>query len=146
MVGFQWGYCANPLGGSVPGYEVGEPLVWRLDRSGRAPAWSYFKHTAAGNIGDPAYADVLLRESEFATTACPECGHRFAGIGVLVRAGIIQEVRLFEQGLADCDCSVIESDGSFTPKPEWDNYPMPGAADGGWFARFATHPELLARK
>ena len=53
LVGFQWGYCFVPLGSSYAMYRVGEPLRWRLDRSGSVPAWCYFLGGTGGNIGDP---------------------------------------------------------------------------------------------
>jgi hypothetical protein len=131
------------LGCSIPLYEVGEPLLWRRDRSGRVPAWSYFKHGVAGNIGDPTYADLLLRESEFNIAACDRCGHRFPGIGIIVRGGIIREVRVFQEWLPACDVGVIEGDGQVTTKPEWDDHPMASGVDGGWCERLTEHPKLL---
>lgn len=38
MVGFQWGYCSVPLGTSIVVYQVGEPLLWRLDHRGSVPS------------------------------------------------------------------------------------------------------------
>ncbi len=68
-IGFQWGYCPDPHGGAYFTYRVGEPLLWRLDSRKSVPAWAYFLGGDA-NIGDPSFADLLVRESEYAIRAC----------------------------------------------------------------------------
>ena len=74
-IGFQWGYCSNPHSGAYWTYEVGEPLLWRLDKSGNVPAWVYFRGGSA-NIGDPSFPDLVIRESEYDIRACLACTNK----------------------------------------------------------------------
>ncbi|HEY8503857.1 MAG TPA: hypothetical protein VIL46_04705, partial [Gemmataceae bacterium] len=90
--------------------------------------------------------DLLVRETEFDTRSCPQCGHAFAGIAVCLQGGSIRDVRVYEDGLPDCDVSIIESDGRLRPKPEWDDHPMAAEADGGPGERLVPHPELLGKR
>jgi len=143
LVGFQWGYCSVSLGTACTIYRVGEPVLWRLDRSGSVPAWCYFPDGSGGNIGDPAYADLLIRESELFGQRCSGCGHGFVDVGVVIRGGVIHEVRAFTEEVAACEVSLIGREGEVTPKPEWDNHPMT-VADGGERERLVAHTDLLA--
>ena len=64
VLSFQWGYC--PARYIVDGeiYEVGDALRWRTDKAGIIPPWTYFKGLdQAGNIGDPAVANLVARET-----------------------------------------------------------------------------------
>jgi hypothetical protein len=94
-VGFQWGYCSNPLCGDYFTYEVGDPLYWRLDKQGKVPPWAYFRDESA-NIGDPLFADLIVRESEFDIRACLACGRSFGGIAIVIKAGRLAEVRAID--------------------------------------------------
>ena len=143
LVGFQWGYCSVPLGTAYAMYRVGEPVLWRLDRSGSVPAWCYFLGGTGGNLGDPAYADLLIRESELFGQRCPNCGHGFVDVGVVIRGGVIHEVRAFMEEVAASEVSLIEREREVTPKPEWDNHPMT-VGDGGEWERLVAHTDLLA--
>jgi len=84
--------------------------------------WAYFPDGSA-NIGDPAFADVLVRESEHDIRECSGCGADFAGIGVLVRGGVIQQVQASTEGLPAADVSVY-IEGQLFPYPEWDDHSM----------------------
>lgn len=143
-VGFQWGYCFVPLGNSIVMYRVGDPLRWRLDRDGAVPPWSYFWGGTGGNIGDPMYTDLLIREDELFGQRCPNCEHGFVDVGVIIRGGIIQEVRAFPEEVSSCEISLIGREGEITPKPEWDNHPM-DIVDEGEYEQLVTHTDLLAK-
>ena len=128
-VAFQWGYCVNPLHGGGTDYRVGDVVRWRPGPGGLVPAWTYFPG-GGGNVGDPQFTDVLVRESEFDTQCCARCGQRVAGIGVRVRGGVIAGVRAYTDGLPASEVSVIDSGGAVVPRPEWDDRAR-ACADGG---------------
>jgi hypothetical protein len=86
------------------------------------PPWVYFPG-GNGNIGDPAFTDVLVRESEYDIRECPSCGAEFAGIAVLIRGGVIKEVQAYTEGLPAADVSVY-CEGQLRPCPEWDDHSM----------------------
>jgi hypothetical protein len=126
-IAFQWGYCEIPMHSSadsaVDAYLVGESIHWRAVRDGLVPAWAYFAD-GSGNIGDPAFRDVLVREWEIGLTQCRACHVPFEGIGVEIRGGVIREVRAFTNGLPNAEVSLILPDGSLVPQPDWDDHPM----------------------
>ncbi|MCE9556069.1 MAG: hypothetical protein K8T91_22200 [Planctomycetes bacterium] len=130
LVGFQWGYCYGSPGTAYANYQVGDSIQWRADKRGNLPAWSYFRG-GGGNIGDPHYENVFVRESEWDVRRCSSCGHSFAGIALRIEKGIIHDVRVYADGLPDAEISIIEDDGSLRPMPEWDDYPMPNIVNGG---------------
>ena len=144
-IGFQWGYCPNPHGGAYFVYEVGEPLLWRLDKCGGVPAWTYFRSGSA-NIGDPAFPDLVIRESEYDIRACHACRYRIEGIAVVIIRGIIAEVRVYETigSLPECSEITIDSNGLEAPRPEWQNHLMISGVKGGWFRRLIEMPKLLS--
>lgn len=121
-IAVQWGYCSVPLHGTGPAYRIGEAVRWRCDRNGAVGAWVYFPD-GGGNIGDPAFTDVLVRESEYDIRDCPGCGAEFAGIGVLIRGGVIQKVQVYTEGLPAAEVSVY-CDGQLRPRPDWDDHSM----------------------
>ena len=143
-IGFQWGYCSDPHGGPYFTYEVGEPLLWRLDKQGSVPAWAYFRSGSA-NIGDPSFANLIIRESEWDIRACNACRHPIEGIAVVIHRGIITEVRVYETigSLPECSEITVDSDGLETPRPEWQNHLMTSGINGGWFCRLIEMPKLL---
>ena len=145
-IGFQWGYCPSTSDRVTHAYRVGDPILWRLDDTGRIHAWAYFLSSQTANVGDPNIGDVLVRESEFGIRGCGCCGHAFHGIGVLIRGGVIQHVQIFEHPLPASAISLINADGSLQPRPDWDDRPMIGLADNGWrellthYAEAGAHP------
>jgi hypothetical protein len=145
-IGIQWGYCSNPHGGAYFNYELGEPLLWRLDKRGQVPAWAYFRDGSA-NIGDPSFASLVIRESEYGIRACPGCRHRIEGVAAVIVGGTIAEVRVYEGlgSLPPCDIVTVDQNGVHTPTPEWDNHPMITGVDGGWRTRLIEMPTLLSR-
>lgn len=143
LVGFQWGYCSVPLGTSIAIYRIGESLLWRLDRSGTVPAWSYFQGGTGGNIGNPTYADLLIREDELFGQRCPNCEHGFVDVGVYIRGGVIHEVRALTEEVAPCDVSLLGRGGEVIPKPElWDDYHPMSIVDGGEYEQIVKHTDL----
>jgi hypothetical protein len=127
-VAIQWGYCSIPMYGSGPAYRVGDVVRWRSDREGEVQPWVYFAD-GTGNLGDPAFADLFVRESEHDIRHCRSCGSDFLGIGVVIRGGVICEVRAYDGGLPAAEVSIYR-EGELHPRPEWDDHPM----------RYATHP------
>jgi hypothetical protein len=146
VIGIQWGYCPNPHGGPYFTYEVGEPLLWCLDKRGEVPAWAYFRDGSA-NVGDPSFPNLVIRESEYGIRACRGCRHRIEGLGVVIVGGVIAEVRVDEEpgGILECDVITLDSNGVQTPRPEWDDHPMITGVDGGWRTRLIEMPRLLSR-
>ncbi len=147
LVGFQWGYCSVPLGSSYVMYRIGEPLLWRLDRRDTVPAWSYFQGGTRGNIGDPTYADLLIREDELFGQKCTNCEHGFVDVGVYIRGGVIREVRAFPEEVATCAVSLLGREGEVIPKPElWDDYHPMDIVDGGEYERLVRHTDLSEKE
>jgi hypothetical protein len=144
-IGFQWGYCPNPHGGAYFTYQVGEPLLWRLDKRGGAPAWACFRGNSA-NIGDPSFPDLVVRESEYDIRACHACSHRIEGIAVVITRGTVAEIRVYETigSLPECNVITVDANGLQTPWPEWDNHLMIAGVNGGWFTRLIEMPKLLS--
>lgn len=144
LVGFQWGYCSVSLGTSIAIYRVGESLLWRLDRNGAIPTWCYFLGGNGGNIGSPAYTDLLIREDELFGQKCLHCEHGFVDVGITIRGGVIREVRPFQEEVALCDVSLISKEGEVILKPElWDVYTHPMViVDGGEYERLVRHIDL----
>lgn len=126
-IAFQWGYCEIPMHCGVEGasdaYMIGERIHWRADANGHRPAWTYFA-SGGGNIGDPAFRDVLVGEWEIGINNCQTCQLTFAGVAVVIREGVIREVRAYTNGLPDAHVSIILPDGSLVPQPDWDDHPM----------------------
>ena len=124
-VGFQWGHCAYPWSDSSrPSYCIGDALSWRADVGGRVPAWRYFDDGTA-NVGDPREGDVLVRESEYDIRQCGRCGWAFGGIGVVIRAGLIEAVAAYPEWPSGAGVFVIGASGELIPRPDF--Y---GPADG----------------
>lgn len=121
-IAIQWGYCSVPLHGIGPAYRIGESVRWRSHRDGAVPPWVYFPD-GGGNIGDPAFTDVVVRESEHDIRECLGCGAEFAGIGVLIQGGVIKEVKAYTEGLPAAEVSV-HFEGQLRPCPEWDDHSM----------------------
>lgn len=129
LVGFQWGYCCGVF--AAPDYQVGDPIKWRVGKDRIAYKWSYFRR-GGGNIGDPNYFNVLVRAAEYyGLRQCRSCDYQFAGIGIRIEDGIIQDVRVYEDGLPDSEISIINDDDTLTPMPDWDDHSMP-IVDAGW--------------
>lgn len=66
-------------------------------------------------------------------------------MGLVIRRGIIQEVRAYDAGLPECNVSLIGKQGEIVPKPAWDDHAMT-LTDGGERERLVLHTELLAHK
>ena len=145
-IGFQWGYCSNPHSGAYFTYTVGEPLMWRLDKSKSVPPWAYFRDGSA-NIGDPSFADVVIRETEYDIRACQACSQRIEGVAVVISRGIIAEVRVYQGigSLPECDVITVDSTGLETARPEWQGRLMITGVNGGWRTRLIEMPKFLAR-
>jgi hypothetical protein len=140
MVAFQWGFCLGPAGPRDGDYQLGDAIRWRecVDKS--VPAWTYFKqdgHHAGGNIGDPAYRDIITRgthygflynwQDESDRRRCSHCHEVIEGIAIEIRNGALARVWIYSPGdfVGDADYFVIEQNRHLRPMPEWGDLPMP---------------------
>ena len=121
LIGFQWGYCDVPYGSSWATYQIGDPILWRLDRNGAIAEWTVFRGGSDQNIGAPAYADVDVCQAELFGISCPHCSHGFAQVIVVIRGGIIRAVRTVKDTVFAGEVSLVGPDGNSTPMPEWDD-------------------------
>jgi len=68
MVAFQWGFCYGPDGPRDGDYRLGDTIRWKECAERSILAWTYFvcngRH-AGGNIGDPAYRDIITRATHY---------------------------------------------------------------------------------
>src|SRR5690348_15069452 len=95
FVCFQWGYCPSYGPQARYIYQLGDPIYWRPCHDGHIEAWTYFGDGGA-NIGDPAYQDLIVRDtanyyiSPFdreTRRACPQCGYPIEGAALEIRQG-----------------------------------------------------------
>ena len=130
-VGFQWGYCSYPFSDSDrPSYNIGDEVVWRTDVNGRIHPWKYFDDDTC-NIGDPTFADVIVRECEIAIQECASCGLEFSGIGIVIRGGVIESLNLQVEWPEGVETFVINPNDELVPQPEWTTRPMAWGVRGG---------------
>lgn len=122
-VAFQWGYCAAPLFGYGDAYKLGDELVWGAASDGRVPAWVYFGD-GPGNLGDPRYGDVLVREWEFERWQCAACDREAGGVYVLVRGGRVVSVEARDSIPSPAGVCEVGPEGELTPREDWDDHPM----------------------
>jgi hypothetical protein len=124
LVEFQWAYCRGYALRTETSYVIGDEVRWRTCADGSIPAWSFFAE-GAGNVGDPGFKDLVVREYWLADTP-HDCGLVLGGIAVEVRDGVITKAWAYQSG--DFDNSsyfyVLNRDGSTTPMPDWDDHAM----------------------
>ena len=133
LVWFQWGYCPSYGVNYEYLYRIGDAIRWMTADDDSTPAWTYFDRRG-GNIGDPAFADVIARDTtEFYWTTqaerrtCRSCQRPLDGAAIEIRGGVIVGSWIYRDSELDNDVDfyVVEPDGRRTPKPEWNNRPMP---------------------
>lgn len=124
LLAFQWGYCCGYRPRKEASYELGDRLRWRGCSDGSVPAWAFFGDNE-GNVGDPSYTDIIVREywSEDFTHSC---GTAIGGMAIEIRRGEIVRAWAYPPGEIDNSSLIYryEPDGSPSPMPGWDDHPM----------------------
>jgi hypothetical protein len=142
QLGFQWGHCCHSHGCGVADYAVGDLIQWRRAMDGSVPPWVYFKGHNSANIGDPQYANLIVRELEFDTRVCGNCNVPFGGFAISISAGVIASAGT-SFGIPDnVDIVLVNPNGSLTPMPEWNDHAMPDVVRGAFFRRYVTHADF----
>jgi hypothetical protein len=128
MVWIKWGYSSGSRPGARSTYQLGDPLYWRACADGAVPKWVYFRDDAGGNLGDPTYQDLIVRDwgQYFLTDACPKCGHELGGAAVEIRGGVIKRAWLASTGEFDPSVYIytLDENGRPQPRPDLDNHSM----------------------
>ena len=140
MVAFQWGFCYGPDRPRDGDYRLGDTIRWKGCADKSILAWTYFvcngRH-AGGNIGDPAYRDIITRATHYGflynwwdepdRRGCPHCHKVVEGIAIEIRNAALARVWIYSPGefIGDADYFVIRPNGQLRPMPAWDDHPMP---------------------
>ncbi|MEA2827539.1 MAG: hypothetical protein QOG43_1978 [Actinomycetota bacterium] len=120
----QWGYCRGYKVRAEASYRVGDAVRWRVCADGNIHAWSFFD-TGEGNIGDPAFRDLILRD--YWREASPHsCGQEFGGVAVQIRHGLVTRAWAYLPGELDNSSRfyIVDAHEVPTPMPEWDDVLM----------------------
>ena len=129
-IGFQWGHCCHPFGAGGVDYEIGDEIHWRCAADGSVPVWTYFASGGSANIGDPAYNNLVILESELDSNSCSHCSFSGGGIGLEIVNGKITSVTIRDDISEDVEITIVNPDGSHGPMPDIDR-PMPFGVRGG---------------
>ncbi|MGZ7023497.1 MAG: hypothetical protein ACXVJ3_19850, partial [Ilumatobacteraceae bacterium] len=127
LIAFQWGYCPSRQPWDQLFYSIGDEIRWRLDDDDEIRPWVYFKGAQqAGNIGDPTVQDLIVRGYDAGGNhiRCTRCS--VEGMALRIERGRIVSL---QEAVAGCDVAVLEDAQSITPRPEWDDAPMPDSLE-----------------
>lgn len=127
LIAFQWGYCPSRQPWDELFYSIGDEIRWRLDDDGRIRPWVYFKGSQqAGNIGDPNVRDLIVRgyDGSGNDVRCGSCS--LEGIALRIENGHIVSL---QEAVIGCDIALVEDKHQITPRPDWDDAPMPDSLD-----------------
>lgn len=108
-------------------YQLGDKVEWhRLPDGGIVPPFRL--QLGQWNCGDPASADVLLKDPTClgGPLLCPACAARYEGIVVEVSAGRFRSARLYAAGEFADEVDIFEKlpDGSLRPRLDWVDHPV----------------------
>ena len=130
-VPFQWGYSPGRYPREEYIYRLGDPIRWRYCEDSGLHSWAAFRgegEPEGMNIGDPAFRDLIFRDSFVETEGwrCQNCGHHLGGAAIEIRDNYIRRAWIYEPGEfgeGEIDHYLIRKEG-LVPIPEWLDHPM----------------------
>ena len=122
---FWWGHCPTRYPHEVI-YHIGEPIKWRSGQDGITHGWASFGGHGV-NVGDPDVTDLTVTDiwSDICQLpwVCPTCGVAIGGAAIEIRAGLIENVWVFQPGeLASEAYYLLQPSGSRLRMQEWENW------------------------
>jgi hypothetical protein len=126
---FQWGLCSSEEPRKDSLYQINDPIRWRVCDDGQIQAWTYFQDPNEGNLGDPEFRNLIIRDTSHffdREVVCLACHKPIGGAIIEITDGIIRKARIYLPSEFDpnIDIYTLETGGTLTPRAEWNDHPM----------------------
>ena len=129
MLWFQWGNCPSGVPRQEYLYHLNDSIRWQACQDGRISPWTFFNNTVDANIGDPAFQDLIIKDTGpffQQKVSCKSYSNEINGAVIEIASGRIRNARVYLAGEFDRDVTfyTIEGDGLLKPRPDWNDHRM----------------------